>query len=354
MNEVEQFIAHAREKGMDHATIRALLVSSGWKERDVVEALAQTTLDLPVPRPPERGGAGDAFLQLAVTSSFYTGIVALTMILFMGIDRLLPDAAEPESMDEFRRGTVRWSLAYLIIAFPLFLFFSSKQLAAVRRHPEAAWSVVRRVLTFLTLFFAGAALAIDLIVLLHHVLEGELTTRFLLKVGVVLALAALTFSYFLFTVRAPQLDARGVKLRRAFLAASVAAACGTIAWGLAISGTPAAERARRVDERRIDDLRNIREEITRLCLGTTRHEAQRGRRIEEPLPANLEALRKRARNRRPRITDPETGEPYGYEILSDSRFRIGARFDTARDEPWNAVWNHTAGQTWFEFDLLTD
>ena len=39
-HELTEFIAHARKKEMDHATIRMLLVSSGWKEKDVMQALA--------------------------------------------------------------------------------------------------------------------------------------------------------------------------------------------------------------------------------------------------------------------------------------------------------------------------
>ena len=36
-SKLESFIAHARSKGMDHQTIRMLLLSSGWKEKDYDE-----------------------------------------------------------------------------------------------------------------------------------------------------------------------------------------------------------------------------------------------------------------------------------------------------------------------------
>ena len=44
--DLSAFIEHAREKGMDHTTIRMLLLSGGWKEKDVVEALAKTSLEM--------------------------------------------------------------------------------------------------------------------------------------------------------------------------------------------------------------------------------------------------------------------------------------------------------------------
>ena len=61
--EVRDFITHARKKGMDHATIRVLLLSAGWKEREIAEALSAEGLDKPIPLPPDSGGARDAFFQ---------------------------------------------------------------------------------------------------------------------------------------------------------------------------------------------------------------------------------------------------------------------------------------------------
>ena len=33
--ELMQFVDHARDKGMDHATIRLVLLSAGWKEKQI-------------------------------------------------------------------------------------------------------------------------------------------------------------------------------------------------------------------------------------------------------------------------------------------------------------------------------
>ena len=58
------FIDHARQKGMDHATIRMLLLSAGWKEKEIARALTAQALDIPVPTPPDVGGAREAYLHL--------------------------------------------------------------------------------------------------------------------------------------------------------------------------------------------------------------------------------------------------------------------------------------------------
>jgi hypothetical protein len=52
-----RFIEHARQRGMDHATVFLLLRSAGWKEKEIAEAIAERELAIPLP---ERGGVGSA------------------------------------------------------------------------------------------------------------------------------------------------------------------------------------------------------------------------------------------------------------------------------------------------------
>ena len=58
-----QFVDHARDKGMDHATIRQLVLSTGWKENGVAEVSCTRELELPIPVPTAVGSTR-AGLQL--------------------------------------------------------------------------------------------------------------------------------------------------------------------------------------------------------------------------------------------------------------------------------------------------
>ncbi len=60
---------------------------------------------------------------------------------------------------------------------------------------------MRRWLTCLTLFIAVGALIGDLTTLVHNVLAGELTTRILLKILVVILIAGSVFGYYLTDLR---------------------------------------------------------------------------------------------------------------------------------------------------------
>jgi hypothetical protein len=76
------------------------------------------------------------------------------------------------------------------------------------------------------------------------------------------------------------------------------------------------------------------------------------RELLRPLPATPQELATSAQQRRPRIHDPQTGEPYGYTVSSETSYRLCATFDAARDEEVDPSWNHPSGLHCFERDLL--
>lgn len=200
---LQDFIAHARKKGMDHATIRMLLLSSGWKEKDVAQALTAESLDMAVPMPPDAGGARDAFFHLVTFASLYITVISVLVLFFNFINRLFPDLALEQYMYyDDNLSSIRWSMAAIIVTFPLFLWMSRLLLKEMQMHHEKAWSGVRRWLTYLTLFVAAMALIGDFVTLVFQLLEGELSIRFLLKVFIVALVAGLTFTYYLYSIRA--------------------------------------------------------------------------------------------------------------------------------------------------------
>ncbi|TSC78606.1 MAG: hypothetical protein G01um101425_1008 [Candidatus Peregrinibacteria bacterium Gr01-1014_25] len=347
------FITHARGKGMDHATIRLLLLSAGWKEKDIAEALAAEGLSMPVPVPPDRGGAREAFFHLLTFASLYVTLVSLTILFFTYINRLFPDLAfEGRTLvpDDF--SGIRWSLAATIVTFPLFLFLSRLLLREMRDHPERAWSAIRRWLTYLTLFITALALIGDGVTLLFYLLEGELTARFLLKVGVVFLLAGLTFIYYFLALRAPAEGRATTDVpHRLFGGLMLVVVLAALIWGFVLAGSPGAERVRKFDERRVEDLRMLRDEIVRIA-HDGRWPDERTVRLTRQLPATLEDVQEQAQYQRPSIVDPETGEPYTYRIVDRTRFELCAVFATPRDWDVDIVWNHPVGEHCFMTDAL--
>ncbi len=198
-----QFVNHARDKGMDYATIRHLLSSAGWKQKEIAEVLCTRDLELSIPEPTGVGSARDAFLHLLVFTALYTWATSLILLFFTCIEFAFPDPARRTSYYAIEAGlsSIRGSLAALIVSFPIFLVLWNFLLREVRRHPEKAKGAIRRWLGYLALFVAAVTLSVDVITLIYYLLEGQLTVRFVLKVVVLFLIAGSLVLYLGYTLR---------------------------------------------------------------------------------------------------------------------------------------------------------
>lgn len=348
--QLSAFIEHARGKGMDHATIRMLLLSAGWKERDIARALSAQALDLPVPMPPDIGGAREAFLHLLTAGALYTAVGHVLGLVFAYVNLKWPDPATAALQVDVDRGLIPQAMAAVLVSFPLFLglsVFINREIAA---SPEKARGLVRRWVMYLTLFLAAGTLILDLIALVAGLLQGEVTARFLIKVLVAGLIAGAGFVYFLKTLAMSPEELKATPLHRRYAWTSSIAVAVILALGLVFMGSPAQERLRRFDAQRANDIRVISEEAFNVAAGPGWRSSDASLAPVGPLPVSLEELRAGARQRRPRILDPATGAPYEYAVTGAATFRVCATFATARDEPVDVAWNHPAGRHCFEFD----
>lgn len=194
------FVREALGRGIPRERIADALVAAGWRREKVARALsafAQVDFPLPVPRPQPYLSAREAFLYLLLFTTLFLSAFNLGTILFELIARAFPDPASPD----FSPQELRWAVSYVVVSFPIYLFLTLRQERELRRDPARRASKVRKWLTYLTLFVAAGFLVGDLVVLIFHVLEGELTVRFLLKVVVVAAIAGTAFGYYLRDLR---------------------------------------------------------------------------------------------------------------------------------------------------------
>jgi hypothetical protein len=202
-DDLNGFVREALLRGAPRAQIESVLAGAGWPEDQVRRALAQwadVAFPVPVPRPRPYLSAREAFLYLVLFTALYISAFNLGGLLFAFIDRALPDPANRMSDEMFRSG-IRWSVANLLVAFPLFAWLTTHMHRVTERDPLRRGSRNRKWLTYLTLFMGASALVGDLIALVNGVLSGELTLRFLLKVVVVAAIAGTIFLYYLTDLR---------------------------------------------------------------------------------------------------------------------------------------------------------
>jgi hypothetical protein len=194
-NELESFIKHAHEQNMSDEMIRHLLLSSGWKDKEICNRLASVSLKLPIPKSREKGGAREAFFHLSAFTCLYVSAVGFIIMVFSLIDVTIPDATQEYWNDEWTYSKIRSALSTVVVFFPLYLVFNWLIQRDVRSGKAVAGGGVQRWLTYLTLFVIVMTILIDAAALLFWFLEGEMTIRLLLKAFVLFAVMCGAFAY---------------------------------------------------------------------------------------------------------------------------------------------------------------
>jgi hypothetical protein len=348
ISSLTDFIEHARKKGMDHQTIRMLLISAGWKEKDIAQAMTKEALDMPVPMPADAGGARDAFFHLLMFVSFFTTAISSISLLFSYINRWFPDAAFTDPYYVQDNSGIRWGMASLIVAFPLFIWISRILHREMSEHVEKASSGIRRWLTYLTLFVAAATLMGDVITLVFFLLNGEITIRFLLKVLTVLYIAGASFFYFYRSMKLSPKSPEWTLHNSVFRMVAIISILVVFILGIFFVGSPGTERDRRLDDVRVNDLRTIQQEIRNISTDMSLPKPV----LKQALPATLKDVQANAVYTQPTIIDPVTSVAYEYTITGQSTFELCATFSTVRDQTYDIFWNHPAGRHCYAIDVL--
>jgi hypothetical protein len=198
---LDAFVKEALNRGESRERIRAALVSAGWTPKEVEAALADwatTDFGMPVPKPKAYVSAREAFLYLVLF--LLLGVVAwnLGSLLFALIDLAVADELDASSnLLPLGESQIRAAIAGLVVGTPLFGWLALHIHKQRRTNPAMQRSRVRKWLTYITLIIAACTLIGDAIGLVYNFLSGELSTRLMLKMLVIAALAGGVFLYFI-------------------------------------------------------------------------------------------------------------------------------------------------------------
>jgi hypothetical protein len=202
-SELLDFTRQALARGLGRPEIARVLIEAGWSEPDITAALAafaEVDFPLPVPKPRPYQSAREVFTYLVLFAALYVSEFNLISLAFEFINRSFPEPLHSQSAAA-AADTIRWNVASLIVAFPLFLFTFRSINKAISADPSKRGSRPRKWLVYLTLWVAVLVLTGDLSVLIYNVLGGELAIRFVLKVATVAVIAGGTFTYFSLDIR---------------------------------------------------------------------------------------------------------------------------------------------------------
>jgi hypothetical protein len=209
-NELADFVAKALSKGIARSGIKDALLQAGWQSDRIDKSLgdfADIDFPVPVPKPRPSLSAREAFFYLLLFATLYTSAFNLGSLLFIFIEKAIPDPALAGDAATWIEYQIRSSLSALIVAFPLFLYLSKKINRELLNTSEGRASGIRRWLTYITLFIAAGIIIGDLIALLFNLLGGELTLRFILKASTIGSISGAIFFYYLKGLRGEEQEA---------------------------------------------------------------------------------------------------------------------------------------------------
>jgi hypothetical protein len=338
---IATFLEESQAAGIPQASLVGMLSAYGWREKDIYRALSdhyRKAFGLEIP---QRSGSGasakDAFFYLLIFSTLATWTIGLGSLAFQLINRWMADPLFSPYQDRFSNYEITWALAALIVAFPLYLLISRTVLREAAADPYKLDSGIRKWLTYMALVVAASIFMGDLICALAFLLRGELTSRFVAKSLVVLALSGGVFFYYFGGLR--KTEAATPSPDKLMAGLSSAAVILVMILGFWQLGAPSGQRQMRADAQRVQELYRVSQQVEFYWKS---HGSQ--------LPTDISQLRSG-----PRL-DPITHSPYEYRPGVGSSYELCAVFARASQaDPANSApdsWAHPAGHQCFPFDAV--
>jgi len=316
-SEITRFVEASLAQGLPKGKIALALKAGGWSEKEInasLESFSDTKFPVPVPRKKASSSPREAFFHLILFTSLYIWTWSFGALLFQFTNFAFP--LPSESPNDFFE-TIRWATASITAAFPVFLLMQRIIRKEMEKDPGLEISPIRRWLTYLTLFVAVAILLTDLIVLVLRLLEGDLTSRFVLKALIAGALAGGVVFHYLKELRLGESEKfqapcfiAPVPLK-GFLIGLI---CISLAGAIYVTGGPVKARYIAQDKQRVRDLRQIYYDVD----GFYQSEGR--------LPKDLEECDKSPSTFIENKKDLITGKPYGYKVVDSRTFQLSSDF----------------------------
>mgnify|MGYP001601777201 CR=1 FL=1 len=144
----------------------------------------------------------DVFMYLLSIVTLVASAIFFGVLSFQYINIYFPDLINDYYFSPSNYyGTIRQALATLIVIFPVYVWVSRFLKKDIEENPEKRDLKIRKWLLYLTVFVAALVMIGDLVTLISTYLNGEITTRFILKVLTIIFIAGSVFSHYYFELR---------------------------------------------------------------------------------------------------------------------------------------------------------
>jgi len=289
-------------------------------------------------------------LQLGSLISLYLSLAFFLVLTFGFINLRFPDALDGVWQLESAADSIRIGLAMVVVFFPTYLVLTRMVNQNRRASKDNSYLSLTKWLIYLSLLVGGLVLLGDLVAVIMGFLEGELTSRFLLKALAVFVVTGAAFFYYI-------KDAQGFWLKRTNSSLIYAMVTSTLIVAVLVSAlsyipSPNTVREMKADNEIVNVLQTIQWQIED-------HYAE-----NETLPETVAEMF----DEFDRLPDSSELAAYTYTVEDDTTYQLCTTFNHDSNEldtqyrpsmmmaedsiRWkNNDWNFKAGEWCFEREV---
>ncbi len=253
----------------------------------------------------------DVTYYIGMFVALVTSVGALIGILFAAIDHRFKDVLELGSYyNELSVGEdVRISVAVLFVAFPIYLTLAWLLTGRIKQDLARLKLTIRSFYLYAIILVTSLTVAGNLVYVIYNFLSGEVFVRFAPKSFVLFVLALLVLGYHIYLLRRDYSKVqKNIPLALSVVASILVVA--SVVYGIVETGTPGEIRARKLDDKRLQDLSNIQSMILQKW------------QKDGILPENLAELNNEIAGSIVPV-DPKTKIAYEYKVIQNSELGTG-------------------------------
>lgn len=201
----------------------------------------------------------NVILQVGSLIALYLSASFLLTLVFGLINISYPSAADSYWEIESASESIRIGFAMLIVFFPTYIVLMRLMNRYRRSDNSNLYQNITKWLIYLSLLIGGMVLLGTLVTTIYTFLNGDLTTRFILKAVSVLAVVGMAFHYYILDVKGFWIKNESKSIMFGIGVALVVFL--TLAFGIKNIDTPSVVREMKLDEQQLNDLRGIQAQI---------------------------------------------------------------------------------------------
>ena len=260
------------------------------------------------------GAAKFVFFYLVHLVSLIAMTISFGVVVFQIINKYVPDALLIYS-GSYSDSALKVAISFLLVSTPVFYLISSLIQKSLLKGELKKESAVRRWLTYLILFASFLVFVGWLVAFVNNFLNGELSTKFILKAVAIFVIAAAVFSYYFYDIRREVVENIKSKIVKIYFYSSLAVFVIAIVSVFFVVESPIVAREKKLDEQVMNNFNTIYQCVDNYY------------RANSSLPNGLADI---APNCDPTaFKDPATGQEIQYNKKNDKTYDLCANFRTS-------------------------